>query len=312
MFLLRTAVLGMTTPQLHLLVNDVEKAAQVLQEGGYLRTALSFVQGDLDIPASESSKVCRLVSPTALDQGLARLRSWDRRDLAEILAAIRNGQESLWVPGVALLDAESWAYGPLDAENQEPIPELHDYFNSHVALWLARSYKTRLQDMYLEKVIASMITELDESWSVGFEKGVRVVYRPILFDLMRQTHEHLFYRRRVWGVSCLLTFFGEFREYHRNRVEMEMNLQDLPCPVWSHGFVRERPRLKVERVVERSGGCPNAVLWYKTELPRFTWLVKMPGGEGWIQISMNIFQVIKSKHGKRASLQEADGVYGTS
>lgn len=59
--------------ELHLLVNDVEKAAQTLQEGGYLRTALSFVQGDLDIPASEISKICRLVSPTALDEGLVRL-----------------------------------------------------------------------------------------------------------------------------------------------------------------------------------------------------------------------------------------------
>ncbi|RHZ49715.1 hypothetical protein CDV55_102094 [Aspergillus turcosus] len=297
--------------ELHLLVNDVEKAAQTLQEGGYLRTALSVVQADLDIPASEISKICRLVSPTALDEGLARLRSWDSRDLAETLAAIRNGKELLWVPGVALLDAESWAYGPLDAENQEPIPELHDYFNSHVALWLARSYKTRLQDMYLQKVIESMITELDESWRVGFEKGVRVVYRPILFDLMRQTHEHLFYRRRVWDASSLLNFDGEFREYHRNRVEMEMNVQDLLCPVWSHGFVRERPRLKLAQIVRRSGGCPKAVLGYKAELPRFTWLVKMPGGEGWVQISMNIFQVIKNRHGKRASLQETDGVYGT-
>jgi hypothetical protein len=31
-----------------------------------------------------------------------------------------------------------------------------------------------------------IVTELDEAWSVGSEKGVRMIYRPILFDLMRQ------------------------------------------------------------------------------------------------------------------------------
>lgn len=176
----------------------------------------------------------------------------------KILADIRKGHEWSYVRGVALLDAGNWADGPIESGDEEPIPELHNYFNSHVALWLAGSKKKRVQDLYVQTVIASIITELHESWSVGFEKGVRVVYRPILFDLMRQTHEHLVYRRRAWDVPCLLCFCEEFRDYHRSRIKKEMNLQDLPCPVWSHGFVRERPRLKLEQVVERSGGCPNA------------------------------------------------------
>ncbi|GFF26514.1 hypothetical protein IFM51744_00014 [Aspergillus udagawae] len=266
--------------ELHLLVNDVEKAAQTLQEGGYLRTALSFLQGDLGIPESEISKTCRLVSPTALDEGIARCRRQTSRDPAEILADIRKGHEWLDVRGVALLAAESWAYGPIGPEDEEPIPELHEYFNSHVALWLAGSSKKRVQDMYVQSVIAIIITELDEAWS---------------------NHEKLVGRLRAWALGVGLLSYEEFRDYHRSRIEREMNLQDLPCPFWSHGFVRERPRLMIERRVERSGGCPDAVIGYKAILPRFTWLVKIPAGKGWIQISMNVFQVIKNRHSKRAS-----------
>ncbi|GFF94690.1 hypothetical protein IFM53868_07651 [Aspergillus udagawae] len=290
--------------ELHLLVNDVEKAAQTLQEGGYLRTALSFLQGDLGIPESEISKTCRLVSPTALDEGITRCRRRTSRDPAEILADIRKGHEWLDVRGVALLAAESWAYGPIGLEDEEPIPELHEYFNSHVALWLAGSSKKSVQDMYVQSVIAMIITELDEAWSVGFEKGVRVIYRPILFDLMRQNHEKLVGRLRAWALGVGLLSYEEFRDYHRSRIEKEMNLQDLPCPFWSHGFVRERPRLMIERRVEKSGGCPDAVIGYKAILPRFTWLVKIPAGKGWIQISMNVFQVIKNRHSKRASVRD--------
>jgi hypothetical protein len=60
----------------------------------------------------------------------------------------------------------------------------------------------------------------------------------------------------------------------------------------------------IERRVERSGGCPGAVIGYKAILPRFTWLVKIPVGKGWIQISMNVFQVIKNRHSKRASVRD--------
>ncbi|KAF4231579.1 hypothetical protein CNMCM8980_005226 [Aspergillus fumigatiaffinis] len=238
--------------ELHLLVNDVEKAAQALQEVGYLRTALSFLQGDLGIPESEMSKTCRLVSPTALEEGIARWQKQTSRDPAELLAEIRKGHEWHYVRGVALLAAESWAYEPIESGDEEPIPELHEYFNSLVSLWLAGSSKKRVQDMYVQGVIVMIVTELDEAWSVGFEKGVRVVYRPILFDLMRQTHEELAYHTRAWGVWTLLLFYEEFRDYHRSRVQKEMNLHDLPCPVWSHGFVRERPRLTIERTVEKS------------------------------------------------------------
>jgi hypothetical protein len=148
-----------------------------------------------------------------------------------------------------------------------------------------------------------IVTELDETWSVGFEKGVRVVYRPILFDLMRQTHEELAYHTRAWGVWTLLLFYEEFRDYHRSRVQKEMNLHDLPCPVWSHGFVRERPRLTIERTVEKSRGCPGAVRGQRAILPRFTWLVKVPAGEGWIQISLNIFRVMQNRHSNRDSVR---------
>jgi hypothetical protein len=55
---------------------------------------------------------------------------------------------------------------------------------------------------------------------VGFEKGVRVVYRPILYDLMRQTHEEL-YHTRAWGLGALSSFCEEFRDYHRSRIERE-------------------------------------------------------------------------------------------
>jgi hypothetical protein len=81
---------------------------------------------------------------------------------------------------------------------------LHEYFNSYVSLWLVGKPKKRVQDMYVQSVMEMIVTELDEAWSVGSEKGVRMIYRPILFDLMRQRpmSNSIIPESGDWGRCC--------------------------------------------------------------------------------------------------------------
>ncbi|OJJ79590.1 uncharacterized protein ASPGLDRAFT_85662 [Aspergillus glaucus CBS 516.65] len=125
---------GCHVNDVYVLVNDLEAAGKVLEKAaGYMRTSFIGVnQYSIGYCGDNGRKFIRLVKLSAIGKRCCQWQSSQE-------ASQKNKLSHDVVPGgVLLILAKDWNYPPPSTllPNHQPIPELPEYFDSHMQLWL--------------------------------------------------------------------------------------------------------------------------------------------------------------------------------
>lgn len=295
---------GPQVSDVHALVHDVEEAAAVLEGAGYFRTRLRGNQQDEMgyIPGAKNHKFIRLLNVGAIVERNAPWKTFDQVAQEIAYAAAGPGDPMMHssdikqnTAGVFLMRAKDWNYSlPLGVGlAHEPVPELSEYFNSYTSLWMQTPMSRvvtaprgfRIE--HLARILNSLCYEADVVGSEEFDKAVKKKNRQFLFDLLKLR----------WDTDSLLEVFTSdsvFQAYSKStRKEIRGDLRQPELP---DEWVRQRPQKMIYSPRPRGRADEQG---YKSRLPRLTWLARVPRGDGWWVLSLNVGHMLKRRKEER-------------
>ena len=301
------------TSDIAILVDDLEGAAAILEGSGYFRTSKSSEELEkmgYSVGDQSNRKFLRLLNVSAM----VRYHSqWD--SLEEVTNKVvysaglaenpHLGPTQVTGNGVLLMLASDWNY-TLNAKAaspyyHDPIPELSEYFDSHVSMWMdtpisppansIRSPSSTARLRHYASILKELICEADDTWTIEFEDDIKSKHRQALYDLLE-----ICYRWMMKEGVCMftrLTTDTDFQEYSRNvRDQIKAGSHD---PVLMADFNRCRMKRVITMPLPRGQASTYDEKQCKKDLPRLSWLFRAPRGDGWLLISLNVAHILENK-----------------
>lgn len=311
---------GFQSVDLGLLVNNLDEAAAVLEGAGYFRTDTRSSEQERMGYSSDDPRKIRLLNVSAMVREYGRWESFENvvqrvssaagvknsgiRDYfgsSSIMRDIMRNREQAG-NGVLLMFASDWNYDLPAALGtfHEPIPRLSEYFDSHVSMWMNTlieplSEKISAADLkklsYNANTLSVLISEADTVWTREFENSIKKKHRQVLFDLMDMDHKWI--AKKGSSVYSQLTTDADFQTYAKTVSYMTKTGVHEPVP--SLGLCRNRVRDSITMPLPRGEATKADEKHYRKGLPRLSWLVRVPGGDGWAILSFNIAQILASR-----------------
>lgn len=140
---------------------------------------------------------------------------------------------------------------------------------------------------HLARILNRLCYEADVVGSDEFDKAVKKKNRQFLFDLLS-------HRWDTDSLLELLTRDSAFQAYSKStRKEIRGDLREPELP---DEWVRRRPQKMIYSPRLRGRADEQG---YKSRLPRFTWLARVPKGDGWWVLSLNVGQMLKQRKEER-------------
>lgn len=310
------------TSDIAILVNDLEGAAAILEGSGYFRTPKSSEEQDkLGYSGSGQGnrEFIRLLNVSVM---VRHHSQWDSFEEVtnKVVYAAGLSENHQWGPaqvagnGVLLMLASDWNY-TLNAKAaspyyHDPIPELSEYFNSHVSIWMdtpisppvnsIRSPGDTAKLRHCASVLKGLICEADDTWTVEFEEDIKSQHRQALFDLLEMC-----YRWMMKEGVCMftrLTTDVDFQKYSKDvRGQIKAGVHD---PVLMADFNRCRMKGVITMPLPRGQASTYDEKRCKKDLPRLSWLVRAPRGDGWFLLSLNVARILENKRRYKQEKQE--------
>lgn len=291
-----------------LLVNDLEGAAAVLEGSGYFRTRTSSAElKKMGYTFGDRRSFIRLLNVSAIVREYTQWESLETITTSIAYAADAKGTHyygnlgstQTVGNGVLLMLASDWNY-TLPANGTgfyyEPIPELSEYFDSHVSLWMDASRPdylllTTAKIQYYATIVRDLVCDADDTWTIDFEKDIKRENHQALFDILETQHQ----RSTKEGVDILTRLLTDidFQAYSRNtRDWIKAGVHEPTCPP---GLIRYRVRNAIIIPLPRGQAKIRDEKECKKSLPRFSWLCRAPGGDGWFLLSLNLVRILANR-----------------
>lgn len=310
---------GFQSVDLGLLVNDLEEAAAILEGAGYFKTDTRSPEQERMGYSPDDPRKIRLLNVSAMVKEYGRWESFENVVQKVSNAAgvedsgIRGfGNSSIMRDiiknreqpgnGVLLMLASDWNYDLPAALGtfHEPIPRLSEYFDSHISMWMNTpigpfTEKVSSADLkklsYNASTLGVLISEADAVWTCEFENSIKKKHRQVLFDLMDMDHKWI--AKKGPSVSSQLTTDADFQTYAKTVSYMIKTGVHEPVP--SLGVCRNRVRGSITVPLPRGQATKADEKHYSMGLPRLSWLVRVPRGDGWVLLSLNIPRILGNR-----------------
>lgn len=281
----------------HILVNNLERAETALEEFGYSRTRLrAYNQCCIGYGKGGRRRYIRLLKTTRVrsdcpEQPSQRLSQGIANVAAKLLPKRSVSEKVISGRGVFLMLAVDWYYelpNTLEPHHQ-PFPQLAEYCNSFISSWMGisslgepESTSEYLRLLYiadtLDVILYTNFLGTDE-----FEKGVWKQNRQVLYELMRLR----------WSNNSLSKFLVFTPRFHADSMATRNAIvTGSREPVLPNGVRRESPeRMPFASLPQDK---PNEAQ-FRRKLPRLTWLVSESNKDSWWLLSLNMVRVFRNK-----------------
>ena len=310
---------GFQSVDLGLLVNDLNEAAAILEGAGYFRTATRSAEQERVGYSSDDFRKIRLLNVSAMVKEYGRWESFET-----VVQRVSNaagvedsgisdfGNSSIMRDiitnreqpgnGVLLMLASDWNYDLPAALGtfHEPVPRLSEYFDAHISMWMnipLQPFTEKISPADLKKVsynastLGVLISEADAVWTREFENSIKKKHRQVLFDLMDMDHKWV--AKKGPSVSSQLTTDADFQTYAKTVSYMIKTGVHEPVP--SLGVCRNRVRGSITVDLPRGEATKADEKHYSKGLPRLSWLVRVPRGDGWVVLSLNLPRILANR-----------------